>query len=130
MLGTSCKEQSIAGFRANRRSIAHHRSLQPLDFDSPGVQIAVPGDGRRVVRSAGHLRHDLARQRPRDPGDVLPAVVPVPEATVVPPSPGVDLPLGRQNDGVAGPTSDLPNTDSTESVHVGRLVLVGGVPEA
>jgi len=95
----------------------------------PGVQIPVPGDGRSVVRPAGHLGDNLPRQRPGDPRNVLPAVVPVPEAAIVPPPPRVYLSLGRQHNGVSRTAGDLADPDPPEGVDVGRFVLVGGVAE-
>ena len=83
-----------------------------------------------MIGPTGHLGNNLARQRPGDSGDILPSIVPVPEAAVVSSSPGIDLAFRGQNNRVSRTTGNLSDANSPQGVHVGWLVLIGGVPEA
>ena len=112
------------------RGVANFVAVAQLSVEppTPGEQIAIAGDGRRVVGAAGDLDHDLSGQGLREARHVLPAIVAVAQSSVVAAAPGVDFSFCRQDDRVTTPAGNLLH--APKGVHVRGLVLVAGVAEA
>ena len=64
-----------------------------IHASTPLEQIPIARNRRSMIRTTSNMRHNLPRQRVRQPRHVLPSVIPVSQLAVVAPSPGVDLPF-------------------------------------
>ena len=122
-------DQSFDAFGSGRSSFVAMTEL-PIHAPTPGVQITRTGNRSRMIRTTADLNDHLTSQTLSDARDVFPAVVTMPQASIVPAAPGKDFAIGRQDDRVATAAGNLSNSHTAERVDVRRFILIARVAQA